>query len=245
MKSSGWDFKKVESAKINYSVWFHLSCSHFSEGKMDETWRIMWAEIRTLMFLWIGRKSICTFPRVWVECMPPTPRIGKDECCRGSLSKSTVFLEINDTSEPEAMSILSWWDVTDESYHANAVANSVDCENGFVCWVWPCWDKMIAPLSYWKLNRLLESFEPYLQCLTVHESSCDDYHCRFCIDTTIYNVRDSWSKWLVHDEFPSLLFIKTLEGWTRNNEMRFSTIGAWKDPFSFISRHKSVPCRPE
>ena len=39
--------------------------------------------------------------------MPPTPRNGKDECCRESLSKSTMFLEINETSEPELMSILS------------------------------------------------------------------------------------------------------------------------------------------
>ena len=95
----------------------------------------------------MGRKFMWTFPSVWVECVPPIPWIGTDECCRLILSESTVFLEMNETSEPESMSILSLWDVTVESYHANAVASNVACVDEFFSWVWS-WEKMIAPLSY-------------------------------------------------------------------------------------------------
>ena len=40
-KPTDWGFQKVESAKFNFSVWLHMSCSHCSDGKIDETWRII------------------------------------------------------------------------------------------------------------------------------------------------------------------------------------------------------------
>ena len=83
-KSTGWGSQKVRSAKFNFPVWFHLSCSRRSDGK----------------------------------------------------------------TEPESMNILRWWDVTDDSYHANAVANSVAWEDEFVSLVWPCSDKMMTPFCY-------------------------------------------------------------------------------------------------
>ena len=140
-------FQKVGSANCKFFVWFQLCCSHLSDGRIDDTWRIMWAEILSFWFWWMDRNSIWTFLNVWVECVLPSPWIGIDECCSLILSSSTVFLEMNETSEPESMSILILWDLTDESYHANTVANKVEWVDEFVSWVYP-WDKMIAPMSY-------------------------------------------------------------------------------------------------
>lgn len=75
---------------------------------------------------WVEHKVSVITPRVWVDRLPPIPRINIDERWRGRLSWLMISSDTKVSSEPVSISSHTWWVATLEWMYAAAVASNFE-----------------------------------------------------------------------------------------------------------------------